>query len=104
MLLETGVPQVSDERMHTRVGVRDFRVARFLLFDDDRIALRHGGHRHRHHGADRGRESPGRAGSGLLATVLQASPDIITLLDRNGRVATGERGRPTGCWGGTTGT
>jgi PAS domain S-box-containing protein len=85
VLLETGVPLVTDDRMHTRTGVRHFRVARFLLCDDDGPPYAIGGvatditERTEAERALAGRER-------LLATVLQASPDIITLLDRHGAV------------------
>jgi PAS domain S-box-containing protein len=85
VLLETGVPQVSDERMNTRVGARDFRVSRFLLFDGDGAPYGMGGiatditARTEAERTLAGRER-------LLATVLQASPDIITLLDGDGTV------------------
>ncbi len=84
-LLETGVPQVTDERMNTRVGARDFRVSRFLLFDGDGAPYGMGGiatditARTEAERTLAGRER-------LLATVLQASPDIITLLDGDGTV------------------
>ncbi|HXQ60533.1 MAG TPA: PAS domain S-box protein [Acidimicrobiales bacterium] len=85
VLLETGVPLVTDDRLHTRAGVRHFRVARFLLLDDDGSPYAIGGlatditDRTEAERALAGRER-------LLATVLQASPDIITLLDRDGAV------------------
>jgi PAS domain S-box-containing protein len=85
ILLETGIPQVTDDRMHTRAGVRDFRVSRFLLLDDDGSPYAMGSiatdisARTEAERALAGRER-------LLATVLQASPDIITLLDRHGAV------------------
>jgi PAS domain S-box-containing protein len=85
VLLETGVPIVSDERMHTRGGVRDYRVSSFLLYDDDGSPYAIGGlatditERTEAERALAGRER-------LLAAVLQASPDIITLLGRDGTV------------------
>ncbi len=85
ILLATGVPQVSDERMNTRVGARDFRVSRFLLFDGDGSPYAMGGiatdisARTEAERTLAGRER-------LLVTVLQASPDIITLLDADGTV------------------
>jgi len=85
LLLETGVPQISDERMNTRVGARDFRVSRFLLSDEDGSPYAMGGiatdisARTEAERTLAGRER-------LLATVLQASPDIITLLDAGGTV------------------
>ncbi|HXQ61731.1 MAG TPA: PAS domain S-box protein [Acidimicrobiales bacterium] len=85
VLLATGAPQVSDERMNTRVGARDFRVSRFLLFDEDGSPYAMGGiatdisARTEAERTLAGRER-------LLATVLQASPDIITLLDADGTV------------------
>ncbi|HVC71844.1 MAG TPA: PAS domain S-box protein [Acidimicrobiales bacterium] len=85
VLLETGVPLVSDDRMHTRAGVREFRVSRFLLFDDDGSPYAMGAlatditERTEAEKALAARER-------LLATVLQASPDIITLLGRDGAV------------------
>jgi PAS domain S-box-containing protein len=81
-VLETGLPLVSDERAHTRVGARDFRVSRFLLFDDDGSPYALGGiatditARIEAETSLAGRER-------LLATVLEASPDIVTLLDRH---------------------
>jgi PAS domain S-box-containing protein len=85
VLLESGSPQVSDEKMHTRSGRRHFRVSRFLLFDDDGSPYAMGGiatditARTEAEGALAGRER-------LLATVLQASPDIVTLLDSHAAV------------------
>jgi PAS domain S-box-containing protein len=84
-LLATGIPQASDERMHTRIGVRDFRTSRFLLVDDDGLPYAIGAiatditARTEAERALAGRER-------LLAIVLQASPDIITLLDRDASI------------------
>ena len=84
-LLATGAPQVSDETMHTRVGVRDFRTSRFLLADDDGTPYAIGAiatditARTEAERTLAGRER-------LLATVLQASPDVITLLDRDASI------------------
>ena len=84
-LLRAGEPQVTDDRMHARAGVRDFRVSRFLLYDDNGSPYAMGGiatditARTEAERTLAGRER-------LLATVLQASPDIITLLDRDGSV------------------
>jgi PAS domain S-box-containing protein len=85
LLLETGIPQVRDERRHTRGGARDFRISRFLMYDDHGTPYAQGGiatdinDRTEAERALAGRER-------LLATVLQASPDIITLLDPTGQV------------------
>jgi PAS domain S-box-containing protein len=82
LVLDTGVSRISDERVHTRLGARDFRVSRFLLFDDDGAPYALGGiatditARIEAEKSLAGRER-------LLATVLEASPDIVTLLDRN---------------------
>jgi PAS domain S-box-containing protein len=84
-LLETGVPQISDERMNTRMGARHFRVSRFLLSDEAGTPYAMGGiatditARTEAERTLAGRER-------LLATVLRASPDIITLIDRDGTV------------------
>lgn len=84
-LLEAGVPQVSDERIHSRVGVRHFRISRFPLFDESGTAYAIGAiatditARTEAENALAGRER-------LLATVLQASPDIITLLNADASI------------------
>jgi PAS domain S-box-containing protein len=85
VLLETGIAQLVDERMHTRVGVRDFRVARFLLLDESGSPYAMGGIASdvtARTEAERALATRER----LLATVFQASPDIITLLGRDGTV------------------
>jgi PAS domain S-box-containing protein len=81
-LIESGTAQVSDDRLHTRAGARDFRVARFLLLDDNGSPYAMGGIASDitvRTEAERALASRER----LLATVLRASPDIITLLDRH---------------------
>ncbi|HXQ61448.1 MAG TPA: PAS domain S-box protein [Acidimicrobiales bacterium] len=85
VLLASGSPQVSDERMHTRAGVRDFRVSRFLMVDGDGAPYAMGGVATditTRTAAERELVSRER----LLASVLRASPDVITLLDRQGAV------------------
>jgi PAS domain S-box-containing protein len=85
LLLETGTPLVCDERMHTKAGARDFRVSRFLMFDDDGSPYAMGGiATDINERTEAERKLAGR--ERLLTTVLQASPDIITLLDRDGTV------------------
>ena len=85
ILLDGGGPQVSDELVHTRMGARHLRISRFPLCDESGFAYAIGAiatditarteaektlaHRER-----------------LLATVLRASPDIITLLKADATV------------------
>jgi PAS domain S-box-containing protein len=85
VIIATGSPTVSTDHLHTRKGVRDFIVSRFLMRDDQGSPYAIGGiatditERIEAETTLAGRER-------LLATVLQASPDIITLLDAQGRV------------------
>jgi PAS domain S-box-containing protein len=85
ILLDAGVPQVSDEQIHTRMGARHFRISRFPLFDEGGAAYAIGAiatditARTAAETTLAGRER-------LLATVLQASPDIITLLKADASV------------------
>jgi PAS domain S-box-containing protein len=85
MLFGDGTSLVSDERMHTVDGPRDFMVSRFLLRDErgapyavggiatdvtDRLSVERAL-------ADRDK---------LLDSVIKASPDMITLMDGVGKI------------------
>ena len=59
-LLASGTSLVTDEKMPTPEGERDFIVGRFLSARRRRASVRHRGHRHRHHRAQAGRSRPGQ--------------------------------------------
>jgi PAS domain S-box-containing protein len=84
-LVDSGRPELCDERLHTRIGVRHFRTARFLLLDEDGSPYAMGGI-----ATDITVRTEAEANLAsrerLLATVFQASPDIITLLGADGTV------------------
>jgi PAS domain S-box-containing protein len=86
-LLEDGVATVdtSDEPMQTVDGPREFLVSRFLLRDESGSPYAIGGI-----GTDtterRGAEKALAARDRLLDSVIRASPDMITLMDRAGKI------------------
>jgi PAS domain S-box-containing protein len=84
-LLEDGVSVISDESMHTVDGPRDFMVSRFLLRDEQGTPYALGGI-----ATDtterRGAEQALAARDRLLDSVITASPDMITLMDRAGKI------------------
>jgi PAS domain S-box-containing protein len=84
-VLEDGVSFVSDESMQTVEGIRDFMVSRFLLRDDKGVPYAIGGI-----ASDtterRGAEKALAARDRLLDSVIRASPDMITLMDRAGKI------------------
>lgn len=84
-VLEHGVSFVSDESMRTVDGVREFMVSRFLLRDDNGVPYAIGGI-----ASDtterRGAEKALAARDRLLDSVIRASPDMITLMDRAGKI------------------
>lgn len=85
LLLQTGRPQVTQERMHTRSGVRDYIVCRFLVRDQTGAPYAIAGVAV--DVTDRTAQERSMAGRArLLTAVLQASPDIITLVDGQGRI------------------
>ncbi len=79
ILLDAGAPQVSDEEIHTRMGARHFRISRFPLFDEGGSAYAIGAIA-TDITARTEAEKTLASRERLLATVLQASPDVITLL------------------------
>ena len=84
-LLASGTSLVTDEKMPTPEGERDFIVGRFLLRDEGGRPYAIGGiatditERKQAEAALASRDR-------ILNTVLKASPDIITLMDRHGRI------------------
>jgi len=86
VLLETGRPQVSDDWMHTKSGTRHYRVSRFLLRDDRGTPYAIGGIAS-DVTARTEAEKALAARERLLATVMDTSPDIITLFDLDGEIA-----------------
>ena len=84
-LLEDGVSVVSDASMVTVDGPRDFMVSRFLLRDGQGTPYALGGI-----ATDtterRGAEQALAARDRLLDSVITASPDMITLMDRTGKI------------------
>ncbi len=84
-LLADGTSRLTDEQMVTGDGKRDFIVNRFLLRDEDGEPYAIGGiatditERKKAQAALATRDR-------VLDTVLKASPDIITLMDRHGRI------------------
>jgi len=86
-LLEDGVSSVSnsDETMRTVEGPREFMVSRFLLRDEGGTPFAIGGI-----ASDtterRGAEKALAARDRLLDSVIRASPDMITLMDRTGKI------------------
>ena len=84
-LLEDGVSVVSDESRTTVDGTRDFMVSRFLIRDDRGTPFAIGGI-----ASDtterRGAEKALAARDRLLDSVIGASPDMITLMDRAGKI------------------
>ncbi len=84
-VLRDGDSFVSSELMHTVDGVREFMVSRFLLRDGDGSPYAIGGI-----AADiterRGAEKALAERDQLLGSVIGASPDMITLLDRAGKI------------------
>ncbi len=84
-VIEDGVSFVSDESMQTVEGIREFMVSRFLLRDDKGVPYAIGGI-----ASDtterRGAEKALAARDRLLDSVIRASPDMITLMDRAGKI------------------
>ena len=84
-LIANGNSLVTEEKMPTAAGERDFMVGRFLLRDDEGNSYAIGGiatditERKKAEAALAERDR-------VLQTVLKASPDIITLMDRHGRI------------------
>ena len=84
-LVAEGSTLVSDEQVATVDGVREFMVSRFLLHDDHGVPYGIGGiatdvsQRTRIEAELAARER-------LLDSVLKASPDMITIMDRAGRI------------------
>ena len=85
LLFENGASLVTHERMHTVDGPRDFMVSRFILRDDLGIPYAVGGI-----ATDvterLGAEKALAARDRLLDSVIKASPDMITLMDRKGKI------------------
>ncbi|HUI04960.1 MAG TPA: PAS domain S-box protein [Acidimicrobiales bacterium] len=79
------IPAVTNERLHTVDGLRDFMVSRFLLRGDDGTPYGIGGIASdvtSRVGAERALQARDR----LLDSVIKASPDMITLMDRKGKI------------------
>jgi PAS domain S-box-containing protein len=84
-LLADGTALVSNDRMHTVDGTRDFIVHRFLLRDEQGEAYAIGGIATdvtMRIGAEKALYERER----LLDSVIRASPDMITLMDRAGKI------------------
>jgi PAS domain S-box-containing protein len=84
-LLDDGVSVESDESMTTVDGPRDFMVSRFLIRDEDGAPFAIGGIASditERRGVERALASRDR----LLDSVIGASPDMITLMDRAGKI------------------
>jgi PAS domain S-box-containing protein len=84
-LLEDGVSYINDESRTTVDGPRDFMVSRFLIRDEAGTPFAIGGI-----ASDtterRGAEKALAARDRLLDSVIGASPDMITLMDRAGKI------------------
>jgi len=84
-LLEDGVSFVSEEIRTTVDGPRDFMVSRFVIRDEDGTPFAIGGiasDTTERRGAERALAARDR----LLDSVIGASPDMITLMDRAGKI------------------
>ncbi len=84
-LLGDGVSFVSDESRTTVDGPRDFMVSRFLIRDEAGTPMAIGGiasDTTERRGAERALAARDR----LLDSVIGASPDMITLMDRAGKI------------------
>jgi PAS domain S-box-containing protein len=84
-LLDDGVSFESEESMTTVDGPRDFMVSRFLIGDDTGAPFAIGGIASditERRGAEKALASRDR----LLDSVIGASPDMITLMDRAGKI------------------
>jgi PAS domain S-box-containing protein len=84
-LLAEGESVVTNETMATVDGQREFMVSRFLLRDDHGVPFAIGGiasDTTERVGAERALAARDR----LLDSVIRASPDMITLMDREGKI------------------
>jgi len=84
-LIDEGSTLVSDEQVTTVDGAREFIVSRFILHDDAGVPYGIGGIAT--DVTERTRiEAELAARERLLDSVLKASPDMITIMDRAGRI------------------